>query len=144
MDEEHGSSDENSIFDSDEDASDALSDAAPAQPHSDPNDQACNEAQISEAADAGDQAKPSEEGLDITALEVTTSAHDDWLHRGPFLFDLDFHTYIRYTLRKPRPKDLRITDADRVEHVFLFDSHYALAASHWQRLGTHGQATLES
>ena len=123
---------------------DAPSDAAPAQPHGEPTNQTCNAAPISEAANAGDQAEPFEDGLDITALEATTSAHDDWLHRGPFLFDLDFHTYIRYTLRKPRPNDLRITDADRVEHVFLFDSHYALAASHWQQLITQGQATLES
>ena len=96
----------------------------------------------SETLDAGAMAEPFEEDLDISALEATTSAHDDWLHRGPFLFDMDFHTYIRYTVRKPRPKDLKISDADRAEHVFLFDSHYALAASHWQQLVTDGLAKL--
>ena len=30
------------------------------------------------------------EYLNITAFEATTSAHDDWLHRGPFLFEMDF------------------------------------------------------
>ena len=78
----------------------------------------------------GGNAEAFEEDLNITALEATTSAHDDWLHRGKFLWRMDFHTYIRFTVRKPRPKDLQISDADRAEHVFLFDSHYALAASH--------------
>jgi len=42
---------------------------------------------------------PLEEELDITALEATTSVQDDWLHRGPFLLEMDFHTYIRFTVR---------------------------------------------
>ena len=79
-----------------------------------------------------------EEDLNVTALDATTSAHDDWLHRGPFLFDLDFHTYIRFTVRKPRPKHHKVSDVERAEHCFLFDSHYALAASHWQQLATDG------
>jgi len=83
-----------------------------------------------------------EEDLHITALEATTSAHDDWLHRGPYLFDMDFHTYMRFTVRRPRPKQLKVSDVDRAEHSFLFDSHYALAASHWQQLVTEGHAKL--
>ena len=86
--------------------------------------------QASQNLENGAKAEAFEEDLHITALESTTSAHDDWLHRGPFLFDMDFHTYIRFTVRKPRPKDLKVSDADRAQHVFLFDSHYALAASH--------------
>ena len=35
-----------------------------------------------------------------------------------------------------------MTDTDRAEHCFLFDSHYALAASHWQQLVTDGHAKL--
>ena len=53
-----------------------------------------------------------EETFDITALEATTSAHDDWLHRGPFLFDMDFHTYMRFTVRKPRPKEHKVSDVN--------------------------------
>ena len=83
-----------------------------------------------------------EEDLHITALESATSAHDDWLHRGPFLFDMDFHTYMRFTVRKARPRHLKVSDVDRAEHCFLFDSHYALAASHWQQLVTDGHAKL--
>ena len=74
--------------------------------------------------------------------ELRRGAHDDWLHRGPFLFDMDFHTYMRFTIRKPRAKDHKVTDVDRAEHCFLFDSHYALAASHWQHLVTDGHLKL--
>ena len=91
-----------------------------------------------EGAQEALDAEAFEEDLDVTALDATTSAHDDWLHRGPFLFDLDFHTYIRFTVRKSRPKHHKVSDVDRAEHCFLFDSHYALAASHWQQLATEG------
>ena len=95
------------------------------------NNEAHNAQQISEPFDDDIKAEFDEENLDISAFKATTSAHDDWLHRGPFLFDMDFHTYMRFVDRKPRPKDSKISDADRIEHVFLFDSHDALAASHW-------------
>jgi hypothetical protein len=113
-----------------------------AQPDGKANNQSYNSLPISETVDDGAKAEPLEENLEISALETTTSPHDDWLHRGPFLFDMDFHTYIRFTVRKPRPKQLEIFDADRTDHVFLFDSHYALAASHWQHLDTHGRNKL--
>ena len=70
------------------------------------------------------------------------NGHDDWLHRGMFLFHMDFHTYVRFTVRKPRPKLYKVSDVDRAEHCFLFDSHYALAKSHWQQLVTDGHAKL--
>ena len=94
------------------------------------------------AIENNDALQSFEEDLDITALEATTSAHDDWLHRGPFLFDMDFYTYMRFTVRKPRPKNIQVFDVDRSEHCFLFDSHYALSASHWQQLITEGHAKL--
>ena len=37
--------------------------------------------------------------LSTRALSQTTSAYDDWLHRGPFLHELDFYTYVRYVHR---------------------------------------------
>ena len=39
---------------------------------------------ITETLDDDAEAEPLEEELDITALEATTSVHDDWLHRVPF------------------------------------------------------------
>jgi hypothetical protein len=98
--------------------------------------------QASVTVDHDGSAEASEDDLDITALDATTSAHDDWLHRGKFLWPMDFHTYMRFTARKPRPKDHKVSDADRAEHVFLFDPHYALARSHWQHVGTDGHAKL--
>ena len=64
-----------------------------------------------DAVPPGEDAHDFEESLDITALEATTSAHDDWLHRGPFLFDMDFHTYMRFTIRKPIPKEIKVSQA---------------------------------
>ena len=87
--------------------------------------------QVPEPIEVDTTADCAQDDLDITAFEETTSAHDDWLHRGPFLFDMHFHTYMRFTVRKIRPKQLTATDADRAEHFFLFDAHYALAESHW-------------
>ena len=60
--------------------------------------------EASEHLDDGGNAEAFEDDLNITALEATTSAHDDWLHRGKFLWHMDFHTYIRFTLRKLRAK----------------------------------------
>ena len=76
--------------------------------------------------------------LEITTLTNTTSLHDDWLHRGAFLADLDLHTYIAHVVRIPRPTQARIADVQRFENVFLFDDHYELAKPHWQQLQTHG------
>ena len=103
-----------------------------AAPHGSKND----------AHNADGSAAELEEDLNISALEATTSAHDDWLHRGTFLWAMDFHTYIRFTLRKPRPQVHKVSDVDRIEHCFLFDAHYALAASHWQQMITEGHAKL--
>ena len=61
----------------------------------------------------GGEAEAPEEDLDITALDATTSAHDDWLHRGPYLFDMDFYTYMRYTVRKPLAKEQKVTDVTK-------------------------------
>ena len=80
--------------------------------------------------------------IEVTTLTNTTSVYDDWLHRGPFLADLDLHTYVTYVLRSPRPVKARLADTERVEHVFAFDDHYELAKSHWQQLKTQGQTTL--
>ena len=71
-----------------------------------------------------------EDTITITTLTNTTSLHDDWLHRGPFLVDLDLHTYVAHVIRSPRPVKAQLDDAQRIEHVFAFDDHYELAKSH--------------
>ena len=55
---------------------------------------------------------------------------------------MDFQSYMRFTIRSPRAKSSKVTDADRAEHAFVFDAHYVLSASHWQVLKTHGLCTL--
>ena len=74
---------------------------------------------VPEPCDHDIEAEVEENDLDISGLEATTGAHDDWLHRGPFLFDMDLHTYQRFVMRRPRPKDQQISDAARVEEVFF-------------------------
>ena len=88
------------------------------------------------------EAEDATNNMDITTLTNTTSVYDDWLHRGPFLADLDLHTYVAHVLRKPRPVKARLADAQRSEHVFPFDDHYELAKSHWQQLPMHCRAVL--
>ena len=83
-----------------------------------------------------------EDTITITTLTNTTSLHDDWLHRGPFLVDLDLHTYVAHVIRSPRPVKARLDDVQRIEHVFAFDDHYELAKSHWQELKTNGRCVL--
>ena len=60
----------------------------------------------------GEDCQDVEESLDISALEATTSPHDDWLHRGPFLFNMDFHTYMRFTVRQPFAKDHKVSEVN--------------------------------
>ena len=45
-------------------------------------------------------------------------------------------------MRSPRAKSSKVTDADRAEHAFLFDAHFALSTFHWQVLKTDGRKTL--
>ena len=83
-----------------------------------------------------------EDTITITTLTNTTNLHEDWLHRGPFLVDLDLHTYVAHVIRSPRPVKARLDDAQRIEHVFAFNDHYELAKSHWQELKTNGRCVL--
>jgi len=51
----------------------------------------------------------------------------------PGILNLEYETWIA-TLAGPL--------VDRTEHYFLFDSHYALAKTHWQQVATDGHAKL--
>ena len=70
------------------------------------------------------------EDMDVTlrALRATTSVHDDWLHRGVFLYECPFHVYAQYAHRR-RWKDVKPS-----EHIFAFEPHYALARLYCQVL----------
>ena len=55
---------------------------------------------VAETTLDGDTGKVRKPGMTLTSA----SYFDDWLHRGPFLFDMDFHTYIRFTARQTSSK----------------------------------------
>jgi hypothetical protein len=69
--------------------------------------------------------------IQMKTLRSTTSTHDDWLHRGPYLNDLPFHTYAEYIDRVRRPRQ---PPADH--QIFEFEPHYALARFYCQQIRT--------
>ncbi len=86
--------------------------------------------------DSGDdsedpKSKANADLVQMKTLRETTSTHDDWLHRGPYLHDLPFHTYTEYVdrVRMPRqcPSDTQL---------FQFEPHYALSGSYCQVIRT--------
>ena len=88
---------------------------------------------VTDSDGGADEANDSDEDVEadlvqMKTLRSTTSAHDDWLHRGPFLHDMPFHTYCEYIdrVRLPRkaPPDIR---------QFLFEPHYALSRTYCQQ-----------
>jgi hypothetical protein len=61
---------------------------------------------------------------------VTSTGHDDWLHRGPFLADFPWEAYMMRVRRVRKPA---WASADYTE-CFFFDAHYALSALYCQQL----------
>ena len=64
--------------------------------------------------------------VSITQLRQTTSIHDDWLHRGPYLFDMCFYVYCEYVQRE------RKSGLVTKQPVFLFEPHYELGKTYVQ------------
>jgi len=89
-------------------------------------DMACSDASQSDQEDSTGM-----EMLHMKQLRATTSVHDDWLHRGPFLHDAPFHVYAQYVDRVRRPQTDSMTG-----QYFLFESHYTLAHSYCQQIRT--------
>ena len=69
--------------------------------------------------------------IQMKTLRSTTSTHDDWLHRGPYLNDMPFHTYTEYIDRVRRPRE-----APPSHQLFEFEAHYALSRSYCQTITT--------
>lgn len=74
-----------------------------------------------------DENEPGTGVWKTATLKTTSSLHDDWLHRGPFLQSLSWFVYASRLRRVPKPKTLQ----KNVLH-FPFDSHYLLAAMYCQ------------
>ena len=63
------------------------------------------------------------------SLRVTTSRHDDWLHRGPFLQGLSLQLYVAYIDRVPKPRQ-----SSQPSAYFFFEPHYCIATQYVQCL----------
>jgi len=91
-----------------------------------------------EGTDEEETLAEDEDAWSVQTFSKTTSLYDDWLHRGPYLYEMDLHNYIRFIQREQKPEGERGGSViDRGTHVILFDEHYVLARTHWQTLG-HG------
>ncbi len=76
-----------------------------------------------------ENSQPPEKNRKGISMRATSSAFDDWMHRGPYLRQLPFEMYITYIERVQKPKD-----TDHAHKYFLFDSHYEMARLYCQAL----------
>ena len=63
-------------------------------------------------------------------MHSTTSRHDDWLHRGPFLADLPWLVYMMRVQRVRKPLG---ANAD-YSQLFFFDDHYTIGVLYCQQI----------
>ena len=68
--------------------------------------------------------------LEASEIHVTTSRHDDWLHRGSLLADLPWLVYMMRVQRVRKPTS---ATADYSE-LFFFDAHYPLSILYCQEI----------
>ena len=82
-------------------------------------------------AEADDKEEDDAMLVQMRTLRQTTSTHDDWLHRGPYLRDLPFHTYAEYVDR------VRVSrNSSHEQQLFKFQPHYVLSKFYCQRIKT--------
>ena len=60
-------------------------------------------------------------------FHATASTYDDWLHRGFFLQDMDFHCYVAHV-------EVVSRSSGQLGQCFVFDEHYIKSKTYWQRL----------
>ena len=70
--------------------------------------------------------------VSMKTLRQTTSPHDDWLYRGPYMHSLPFHTYAEYVDRVRHVKKKHVGNADlslrrplRIGPFILSNHHHA-------------------
>ena len=79
------------------------------------------------AAPHGMDVDMEQEESGVRMFRATASTFDDWLHRGFFLQDMNFHTYAAYIEITPRSKG-------SLGECYVFDAHYIKAKTYWQRV----------
>ena len=72
-----------------------------------------------------------EENFVPVRLHATTSAFDDWLHRGPFLEPLPFFVYMQQVSRVSKAQ-VAENQTYRFRAAFNFDAHYPMATTYCQ------------
>ena len=73
----------------------------------------------------------------VQVFQITTSLRDDWLHRGPALYDMDLNTYASHVERTEKPMLHAATTSQphgKSGLVVPFDAHYKLAGHYAQRV----------
>ena len=72
----------------------------------------------------------------LQVFQVTVSVRDDWLHRGPYLHDMDLNTYVCVIDRVEKPlRGVRLEALRKAfGQVFPFERHYKLAGTYMQVL----------
>ena len=72
----------------------------------------------------------------VQLFQVTVSVRDDWLHRGPALYDMDLNTYVSHVEREEKPLFDAATSAPLRNAGLLipFEAHYKLAGNYAQRV----------
>ena len=86
------------------------------------NERSDNEADAEEEDEKEADKMVDADIIHMKTLRTTTSTHDDWLHRGPYLRDIALHTYTEYSDRVRLPRG-----APAAEQIFRFEHHYALS-----------------
>ena len=69
---------------------------------------------------------------------MTSSRHDDWLHRGPYLADLPWQIYMMRVQRVRKP----MNSSESYLELFFFDAHYALSTLYCQKTDYHGTCAV--
>ena len=69
-------------------------------------------------------------------FQVTVSVRDDWLHRGPVLYDLDLNTYVVHVQREEKPlvHAANPTQQRGLGPLIPFDARYKLSRNYAQRV----------
>ena len=72
----------------------------------------------------------AEDARETQMFHATASTYDDWLHRGFFLQDMDFHCYVAHV-------EVVSRSSGQLGQCFVFDEHYIKSKTYWQRLAQH-------
>ena len=86
------------------------------------------------ALEPGDAASPAASELVSFRPTAQKNVLDDWLHRGPSLYDVPLYLYARYfeRMRKPNRSASMAGFQRRFGASFMFDEHYELSSHYVQ------------